>query len=607
MITGRNIVDLVGIAVKVGSDTVSTGIKVGSDIAGTVIKVGSDTVSTGIKIGSDIASTITKVGSDIASTVAKARSDTVSTVAQIGSGSSIVSIGSKVGSDIASTITKVRSDTVSTGIKVGCDIPSTVTKVRSDIASTLAKVRSDTCSTGIKVRSDAVSAVNKVGSDTVSTGMKAGILLVRNGDADEILKIAGDVFLAGSDAVVTDLAFQVIRHTLEAMTYNLEGAAIIWEGIFTNDINADKLSYIRQHKLDLAKFFLDLVEPAKLFVTTDSTYGRPSEDNVHGEANPYNELNLTSAKNRNAVIYQLQRLAKSLVVILAINKDRDPWIKPEDVEMNISLKSDFRNGTALPATFYAKLERSEGNELKERWLFVNGIAGEYDWLKLSCDKLKNRFQREIAGIFNRSDGILWDLIECAGERSLANRKTLVQRTRSSMEAQSRLRYELETALWPSASEGETPSEYVVMIAHSQGCLLLRQVLQDLLHAYPREHERRKDMKSRLRVFTFGNPSMDWKAKDGSDKKPLHEYVDHTEHFANAKDFVAQLGILRPGKSSAESGYEPECTFVNSDADGKGHLFGAQYSLRWEDYGNGENSKLLNCAEEEPLTWEEPMS
>jgi len=39
------------------------------------------------------------------------------------------------------------------------------------------------------------------------------------------------------------------------------------------------------------------------------------------------------------------------------------------------------------------------------------------YLRLACKKLAAAFSRPITGIFNRGDGLLWDLIECAGEQT----------------------------------------------------------------------------------------------------------------------------------------------------------------------------------------------
>ncbi|EWZ49098.1 hypothetical protein BFJ63_vAg12005 [Fusarium oxysporum f. sp. narcissi] len=272
----------------------------------------------------------------------------------------------------------------------------------------------------------------------------------------------------------------------------------------------------------------------------------------------------------------------------------------EQLRMNTKLRSDLNdNGDDLiPPTLMVTGSGWWGPSTNhgEKWLFVNGIGGEYFWLQLYCEKLRDTYQRDIQGIFNRSDGLLWDLVECAGERDInwgtnEEQNHLIQRTQSSIAAQSILEDQLSIALQDRGSDG-----FVVMIAYSQGCLLLRHVLQKFIKGGSYQTA----MEARLRVFTFGNPSIDWMGTDAQgNKTPLCEHVNHTEHFANERDFVAALGVLRNNQEEAlrQAGYihNRSSLFINRGEDWVGHLFGTQYSLRKEDYKDGEYSKLLACA------------
>ncbi|EGU72932.1 hypothetical protein FOXB_16559, partial [Fusarium oxysporum f. sp. conglutinans Fo5176] len=78
------------------------------------------------------------------------------------------------------------------------------------------------------------------------------------------------------------------------------------------------------------------------------------------------------------------------------------------------------------------------------------------------------------------------------------------------------------------------------------------------------------MEARLRVFTFRNPSIDWMGTDARGNRiPLCEYVNYTEHFANTKDFVAQLGVLRTDQEDIlrDRGYQQEnSSLFNPKAD-----------------------------------------
>ncbi|KAJ3454682.1 hypothetical protein MRS44_013282 [Fusarium solani] len=415
--------------------------------------------------------------------------------------------------------------------------------------------------------------------------------------ADKILNAASTIFCKGTGTVVKSVVFEVTRHTLDAIGQkDFAQALLIWKGIFTNDANTETLAFILGHKSDLALFLIDLIEPAKLYATALSIDGSPNGENSHGRYNAYNELDLTRAMNRHTLICQLQRLGKSLSQIPPTGEQDRPLDK---LLMNTTLRSDFdNNGTViLPPALTIRAPDNTPNH-GEQWLFVNGIAGEYFWLRLYCEKLRDTFKRDIRGVFNRSDGILWDLIECAGERDIdrKQKKTLIERTASSMAAQEALSHELSAALRNKGSKG-----YIVMIAYSQGCLLLRLVLQNFV----RKNMYRDAMEARLKVFTFGNPSIDWMGTDvGGNRIPLCEHVNYTEHFANERDFVARLGVLRTDKKDVlrDRGYlhAKSSLFINRGGDWIGHLFGTQYSLRAQEYVDGNSSRLFACADGMPM-------
>lgn len=99
-----------------------------------------------------------------------------------------------------------------------------------------------------------------------------------------------------------------------------------------------------------------------------------------------------------------------------------------------------------------------------------------------CDKIRDNFNREVTGVYNRSDGILWNFIECCSERSAAEPNTLIENTQSSKAGQKALEQEPRGALWPTA--GKVPDK-IVTIAHSQACLVLRLALQTLVTEIPK--------------------------------------------------------------------------------------------------------------------------
>ncbi|GLA11159.1 hypothetical protein AnigIFM62618_003448 [Aspergillus niger] len=407
--------------------------------------------------------------------------------------------------------------------------------------------------------------------------------------------------------------------TVNAIIAKVGLLRIIREGISSNDVTLTTLGVIWNNCGDLANFLVDLIEPAKCYfpanyIPADSTTETAKEAPPR---NAYNELDASVLMNRHAVICQFQRLVKSCVFIVkgmgkTVNIDELEDIGITDATtLGSDVKSDESNITVE--------NPSKEISTNEKWLYVNGIGGELFWLRLACKKLATQYSREVTGIFNRGDGILWDLVECAGERTAQRngttreQKKLIQRTKSSRMAQKSLVKELESAL-----KDETQPRHIVMIAHSQGCLLLRLALEEILNGSyeTTDTEIRERMAGHLCVFTFGNPSVDWKwemnehaieklQRDGQDLENLTNLSSHvflTEHFANKRDFVAKLGVLNDNKPE-HSGYAPDSIFINEKEDwAGGHLFGSQYSLDPDDYTtaggnlNGKSSWLLNCIE-----------
>ncbi|EEU33993.1 uncharacterized protein NECHADRAFT_88998 [Fusarium vanettenii 77-13-4] len=261
------------------------------------------------------------------------------------------------------------------------------------------------------------------------------------------------------------------------MTQSLSGAALIWRAIFTNGVNKPFLNFILNDLPELGQWLYDLVKPGSAlgrFPATDGATKTPDAE-FPGMDNPYNELVLQLPENRNVVVSQAQRVALTIVAILKMGRGKMPN-RLDDLQLNASLRSDFDANANPPSP------------------------------------------TEVTGVYNRSDGILWNFIECCGERRAAEPNTLIENTQSSKAGQKALEQEPRGALWPAAA------------------------LQTLVTEIPKGSPQRRIIKERLRIFTFGNPSVDWKVKNGTEH-PLSKYVNTTEHFANEADFVAMLGVV----------------------------------------------------------------
>ena len=425
---------------------------------------------------------------------------------------------------------------------------------------------------------------------------------------DGILEIAWTVFRKATQKAILTTISVIFRTIVCAMIGYIGPVDSIWKAIIDNPANQELFESLRRDWWKVARFLVDLMEPMKRFVNAESTDGNPPP--VAAAWNPYNELDMSQPMNRHAVISQVQRFFKSIIEVF-----RQADLDVGRFDMNTRLETDA--GKSLVTTVALKrINRPDiaEDETAESWIFVNGVAGEFYWNHLAVQKLQDYFfdpdqpedtteevksrRTTITGVFNRSDGVIWDLIECGGERrphdtnkknieDRTSKPTLSSRTASSREAQGQLSQILREAL----SDSKTSKRDIIMIAHSQGCLLLRLALEQI-HS-DADSETRSVMLTHLRIFTFGNPAYDW---------DVHAYTASTEHFANELDYVAKLGVLRLYSSDPNEAVNNElhyCSrckagddkhllmpkqaiFVNNQHQ-TGHLFGSQYSLRAKDY------------------------
>ncbi|CEH17682.1 heat shock protein 70 [Ceraceosorus bombacis] len=153
-----------------------------------------------------------------------------------------------------------------------------------------------------------------------------------------------------------------------------------------------------------------------------------------------------------------------------------------------------------------QLEKADGKYGGERWFFVNGVATSPTGNRKVCDKLYKIFKRPVYGISNRSNGVLFDLIECLLQRDLR---------------------------WPTRDErvgynalatwlGNKDIKRIVLIGHSQGGILCSNWADQLLSDFDRT------TLSKLEIYTFA-------AAANHFPNPLQGDTGafgHLEHFAN---------------------------------------------------------------------------
>ncbi|EKD15659.1 hypothetical protein MBM_06287 [Drepanopeziza brunnea f. sp. 'multigermtubi' MB_m1] len=205
------------------------------------------------------------------------------------------------------------------------------------------------------------------------------------------------------------------------------------------------------------------------------------------------------------------------------------------------------------------------NDEKELWFFINGVATGKNWLQSNLDLLARTFQREIVGIRNTTNGFIFDLIECLIQRDLD------YKTRDIRQGRAQIR----------AAVAAPATKKVVLILHSQGGIegssILDWLLADLSH----------EVMAKLEIYTFGNAAR--RFNNPLVSKPASPLVDeskggrgervirHMEHYANSRDFVANIGVLEFTSPKAQPFTDGNAFFGTVFVrEGPGHLLNMHY-------------------------------
>lgn len=180
--------------------------------------------------------------------------------------------------------------------------------------------------------------------------------------------------------------------------------------------------------------------------------------------------------------------------------------------------------------------------------FLNGIATTPAMWEVNARLIAKLFNRDVHPLYNPTRGFLLDIIECMWGRTLDQKEPLARNLAMCIGLQLEL------------------SEKVIVIAHSQGGILMNTILKLLKNAGI-------DL-SRLEVYTFAA---------GFDEFPTGDF--YQEHFGNYRDFVARIGCIYT-KSE-----QPLKLFTTKKL---GHLLNAHYLPHFQKglYCNG-TSKLFS--------------
>ena len=192
-----------------------------------------------------------------------------------------------------------------------------------------------------------------------------------------------------------------------------------------------------------------------------------------------------------------QRLVVILVVNLGRLLPRDRQIWPED------WKVSYQGDPKLPSP-------ASKRDIPHAF-FVNGICVDRNWLQLNCETLETYLDHQVKGIYNQTNGLLIDIVECVLQRNFNFYTGSVLNAAAVVEAALR------------AKNGK-----VMLIGHSQGGIIVSLVVDHLVTYCP------PALLANLEVYTFASAADEFMA-------PAIPIT--VKHYANMFDVVAWIGIL----------------------------------------------------------------
>lgn len=211
--------------------------------------------------------------------------------------------------------------------------------------------------------------------------------------------------------------------------------------------------------------------------------------------------------------------AEYLPLIFADNHNDHPFLFPETLRVirptlfDFSFKllftdKHFRQYTTMPIVPDTVTTSYDGS----CWFFINGMVTDPSAIRLHADALFALFGRRINILHNPTDGLKGDILEAMLSRTLGVSETVSPVYKASI------------------SQALTQGCKVVILAHSQGSIILANVLRQL-QADPLLQQ----YMAKIECYTFAG---------GFDEWPVLNAGIQVEHFANEYDYVARIGVLQ---------------------------------------------------------------
>ncbi|MDX1804178.1 MAG: hypothetical protein R3292_08855 [Alcanivorax sp.] len=179
-----------------------------------------------------------------------------------------------------------------------------------------------------------------------------------------------------------------------------------------------------------------------------------------------------------------------------------------------------------------------------RWFFINGMGTAAPVAILNASEIARLFHRPVHLIHTPTWGLLRDLMESITARTLRKDGKL---SRPALHV---------------IVEALEKYERVVLVSHSQGTIVASYIVRKLLRHATTRHLVRK-----LEIYCIGGVADSLQVDPALTLRAGHP-VPYVEHFANGRDYLAQVGILAHLDSTAGTLYcRPERS---------GHLLNTHY-------------------------------
>lgn len=188
--------------------------------------------------------------------------------------------------------------------------------------------------------------------------------------------------------------------------------------------------------------------------------------------------------------------------------------------------------------------RVTGQTEHSRWFFINGMGTAPAVALLNASEIARHFQRPVTLIHTPTWGLVRDVAESITARTLRKDGKL------SRPALNVLIEALET------------QDQVVLVCHSQGTIVASYIVRKLLRNASVRH-----LVSKLEIYCIGGVADSLEIDPQLTLAAGHP-VPYVEHFANGRDYLAEIGILAHLDSTAGTVY---CL-----SDRSGHLLNQHY-------------------------------